>query len=107
MFSSRNESLTLKGAWSQLRREGGWKGMWRGNGVNVLKIAPESALKFMAYEQVSRYMYGLRRSVDHTRKEIEQRPARGKHSHVCNSQLEISSRPEFRQVERPDLPSKN
>merc|ERR1719412_1447771 len=41
-----------------LLKEGGIRGLWRGNGINVVKIAPESALKFGAYDTLKRLVRG-------------------------------------------------
>jgi len=35
-------------------RQGGWRAFWVGNGVNVLKIAPETGTKFLCYDLLKR-----------------------------------------------------
>lgn len=44
----------LRSCFAMLLRDGGWPALWRGNGMNVLKIAPETAIKFMLYEKIKR-----------------------------------------------------
>ena len=46
------KQIKIIGGFQHMLNEGGFTSLWRGNGMNVLKIAPEAALKFAFYEEV-------------------------------------------------------
>lgn len=50
-LGSRKE-IKIIGGFQHMINEGGITGLWRGNGINVIKIAPEVALKFAFFEEL-------------------------------------------------------
>ncbi|XP_038638883.1 calcium-binding mitochondrial carrier protein SCaMC-2-like isoform X2 [Scyliorhinus canicula] len=52
IYSSRHNKMKISGGIRAMIKEGGVSSMWRGNLTNILKIGPELAFKFMAYEEL-------------------------------------------------------
>jgi len=46
------QSSSIMGAFGDIYKEGGIKSFFRGNGTNVIKIAPETAIKFIMYDKI-------------------------------------------------------
>nr|XP_026235407.1 calcium-binding mitochondrial carrier protein SCaMC-1-like [Urocitellus parryii] len=56
VHSLKTRRMRLMSVFEQMVNEGGIFSLWRGNGTNIIKIAPETALKIGAYEQFKKWL---------------------------------------------------
>lgn len=56
IMCGRGGNIGLMAALGNVWRQEGLKGLFKGNGANILKVAPSRGLQFLVYESVKRYM---------------------------------------------------
>jgi len=42
----------ISASFAAIYNDAGWRGFWRGNGANVIKVAPESGVRFLVYDKL-------------------------------------------------------
>ncbi|XP_067828522.1 mitochondrial adenyl nucleotide antiporter SLC25A24-like [Heptranchias perlo] len=58
VYSTRQNKMKISSGLRAMIAEGGISSMWRGNLTNIIKIGPELAFKFMAYEELKNLLAG-------------------------------------------------
>jgi hypothetical protein len=56
MVGSGGKITSVAGMFHQIMERDGWQGLFRGNGVNVLRVAPSKAIELFAYDTVKTYL---------------------------------------------------
>lgn len=56
MVGSGGKVTSVAGMFHQIMERDGWQGLFRGNGVNVLRVAPSKAIELFAYDTVKTYL---------------------------------------------------
>lgn len=49
-------SKNIVGSFKEVMKEQGWKGLWAGNGINLLRIVPTQAIELCTFESTKRFL---------------------------------------------------
>lgn len=49
-------SKNIVGSFKEVMKEQDWKGLWAGNGINLLRIVPTQAIELCTFESTKRFL---------------------------------------------------
>ena len=92
LFQIQTSTAHYNGVWPTLMKiysEEGWKGYFRGNGTNVIRIVPYSAVQFAAYEKYKRMLMEPGKTELDTKRRLTAGAGAGITSVACTYPLDI------------------